>query len=98
MLGACPAGGHGLLLFCHLQSPSGEPSPVAQTCSGKYYEHQVQQCTRSIPSKLQSQHVVGRVDTYHRSFVPDKQAMIALMRRAVDLGVNLFDTAAAYGP
>jgi len=35
---------------------------------------------------------------YHRSFVPDKQAMIALMRRAVDLGVNLFDTAEAYGP
>ena len=36
--------------------------------------------------------------SYHRSFVPDKQAMITLMRKAVDLGVNLFDTAEAYGP
>lgn len=36
--------------------------------------------------------------SYHRSFVPDKQAMFTLMRRAADLGVNLFDTAEAYGP
>lgn len=36
--------------------------------------------------------------SYHRSFIPDKKAMIALMRSAVDLGVNLFDTAEAYGP
>lgn len=35
---------------------------------------------------------------YHRSFIPDKNAMIHLMRRAADLGVNLFDTAEAYGP
>jgi Predicted oxidoreductases (related to aryl-alcohol dehydrogenases) len=36
--------------------------------------------------------------SYHRSFIPDKQAMITLIRRAADLGVNLFDTAEAYGP
>ena len=36
--------------------------------------------------------------SYHRSFIPDKQAMIALIRRAVDLDVNLLDTAEAYGP
>jgi aryl-alcohol dehydrogenase-like predicted oxidoreductase len=36
--------------------------------------------------------------SYHRSFVPDKIAMIKLMRQAVDMGVNLFDTAEAYGP
>lgn len=36
--------------------------------------------------------------SYHRSFIPDKKAMIALIRRASDLGVNLFDTAEAYGP
>lgn len=36
--------------------------------------------------------------SYHRSFIPDKNAMIKLMRRAADLGVNLFDTAEAYGP
>lgn len=36
--------------------------------------------------------------SYHRSFIPDKKAMIALIRKAVDLGVNLFDTAEAYGP
>lgn len=36
--------------------------------------------------------------SYHRSFIPDKKYMIALIRRAVDLGVNLFDTAEAYGP
>ena len=36
--------------------------------------------------------------SYHRSFIPDKQVMIALMRKAVESGVNLFDTAEAYGP
>ncbi len=36
--------------------------------------------------------------SYHRSFIPDKNAMINLMRKAADLGVNLFDTAEAYGP
>jgi aryl-alcohol dehydrogenase-like predicted oxidoreductase len=36
--------------------------------------------------------------SYHRSFIPDKKYMIALLRKAVDMGVNLFDTAEAYGP
>lgn len=36
--------------------------------------------------------------SYHRSFIPDKQSMIAMIRRAVDMGVNFFDTAEAYGP
>lgn len=36
--------------------------------------------------------------SYHRSFVPDKGSMVALIRRAKDLGVNFFDTAEAYGP
>ncbi len=36
--------------------------------------------------------------SYHRSFVPDKNAMIALLRKAPDLGINFFDTAEAYGP
>lgn len=36
--------------------------------------------------------------SYHRSFVPDKKAMIALVHQAPDLGVNFFDTAEAYGP
>ncbi|WP_198163525.1 aldo/keto reductase [Pedobacter cryoconitis] len=36
--------------------------------------------------------------SYHHSFIPDKQAMITLIHRAADLGVNLFDTAEAYGP
>jgi aryl-alcohol dehydrogenase-like predicted oxidoreductase len=36
--------------------------------------------------------------SYHRSFIPDKNAMIALLRKAPDFGVNLFDTAEAYGP
>lgn len=35
---------------------------------------------------------------YHRSFVPDKKIMIALIRKAVEMGVNLFDTAEVYGP
>lgn len=35
---------------------------------------------------------------YHRSFIPDRRSMIALIRRAADFGVNLFDTAEAYGP
>jgi aryl-alcohol dehydrogenase-like predicted oxidoreductase len=36
--------------------------------------------------------------SYHRSFVPDRKAMIALLRKAPDLGINFFDTAEAYGP
>ena len=36
--------------------------------------------------------------SYHRSFVPDKKSMIALIRKAVDMGVTLFDTAEVYGP
>ena len=36
--------------------------------------------------------------SYHRGPAPDRDAMIALIRKAVDLGVNLFDTAEVYGP
>ncbi|MBX2897957.1 MAG: aldo/keto reductase [Cyclobacteriaceae bacterium] len=36
--------------------------------------------------------------SYHRSFIPEKKYMITLIRKAVELGVNLFDTAEAYGP
>ena len=36
--------------------------------------------------------------SYHRSFIPDKKNMMALIRTAVDAGVNFFDTAEAYGP
>src|SRR5687768_16214544 len=36
--------------------------------------------------------------SYHRSFIPDKKYMITLIRKAVDMGVNLFATAEAYGP
>src|ERR1700719_3487111 len=35
---------------------------------------------------------------YHRGHVPDRNAMIALIRKAVELGVTLFDTAEVYGP
>lgn len=36
--------------------------------------------------------------SYHRSFIPDRKAMIALLRQAPEIGVNFFDTAEAYGP
>ena len=36
--------------------------------------------------------------SYHRSFIPEKKYMITLIRQAVDMGVNFFDTAEAYGP
>ena len=36
--------------------------------------------------------------SYHRSFVPEKKYMIALIRKAYEMGVNFFDTAEAYGP
>jgi aryl-alcohol dehydrogenase-like predicted oxidoreductase len=36
--------------------------------------------------------------SWNRSFVPDRQAMIALIRKAYDMGVNFYDTAEAYGP
>ena len=35
---------------------------------------------------------------YHRSFVPDRKIMIGLIRKAVEMGVTLFDTAEVYGP
>lgn len=36
--------------------------------------------------------------SYHRSFVPDRKSMIALLRKAAEMGVTLFDTAEVYGP
>ena len=36
--------------------------------------------------------------SYHRGPAPDRNAMIALIRGAVELGVTLFDTAEVYGP
>jgi len=36
--------------------------------------------------------------SYHRSFVPDRKAMIKLLQKARDLGMNFYDTAEAYGP
>jgi len=36
--------------------------------------------------------------SYHRGPVPDRKAMIALLRNAVELGVTFFDTAEVYGP
>jgi aryl-alcohol dehydrogenase-like predicted oxidoreductase len=36
--------------------------------------------------------------SYHRSTTMDRDAAIALVRQAVDLGVTFFDTAQVYGP
>lgn len=36
--------------------------------------------------------------SYHRGRVPDRKVSIALIRKAVELGVTLFDTAEVYGP
>ena len=36
--------------------------------------------------------------SYHRGPAPDSNTMIALIRRAVELGVTFFDTAEVYGP
>lgn len=36
--------------------------------------------------------------SYHRGHIPDRKVSIALIRKAVDLGVTLFDTAEVYGP
>lgn len=36
--------------------------------------------------------------SYHRGHIPDRKVSIALIRKAVELGVNLFDTAEVYGP
>lgn len=36
--------------------------------------------------------------SYHRSFIPDKNEMIKLLRKAPELGMNFYDTAEAYGP
>ena len=36
--------------------------------------------------------------SWNRSFVPDRKNSITVIRKAYDMGVNLFDTAEAYGP
>jgi aryl-alcohol dehydrogenase-like predicted oxidoreductase len=36
--------------------------------------------------------------SYHRGPAPDRNAMMALIRQAVELGVTFFDTAEVYGP
>jgi aryl-alcohol dehydrogenase-like predicted oxidoreductase len=36
--------------------------------------------------------------SWHRSFIPNRKPMLALIQRAYDMGVNFFDTAEAYGP
>jgi aryl-alcohol dehydrogenase-like predicted oxidoreductase len=36
--------------------------------------------------------------SWNRSFIPERKPMISLIRKAFDMGVNLFDTAEAYGP
>ena len=36
--------------------------------------------------------------SWNRTFIPNRQPMIALIRKAYDMGVNFFDTAEAYGP
>nr|WP_315156422.1 aldo/keto reductase [uncultured Flavobacterium sp.] len=36
--------------------------------------------------------------SFHRSFIPNKEPMIALIRKAYDNGVTFFDTAEVYGP
>ena len=36
--------------------------------------------------------------SYHRSTTMDRDAAVALVRKAVDLGVTFFDTAQVYGP
>lgn len=36
--------------------------------------------------------------SWHRTFIPDRKAMIELIRKAYEMGVNFFDTAEAYGP
>jgi aryl-alcohol dehydrogenase-like predicted oxidoreductase len=36
--------------------------------------------------------------SYHRGHVPDRKVSIALIRKAVESGVTLFDTAEVYGP
>jgi aryl-alcohol dehydrogenase-like predicted oxidoreductase len=36
--------------------------------------------------------------SWHRTFIPERKPMIALIQKAYEMGVNLFDTAEAYGP
>ncbi len=36
--------------------------------------------------------------SWHRTFIPDRKPMIALIQKAYDMNVNFFDTAEAYGP
>lgn len=36
--------------------------------------------------------------SWNRSFIPDRNNSIAVIRKAYDIGVNFFDTAEAYGP
>lgn len=67
----------------------------------------------STPSKITKQRTLGSGKysmevsalglgcmgmSYHRGRVPDRKVAIALIRKAVEMGVTLFDTAEVYGP
>ena len=86
----------GALLFAPVSSGTGsfEKSPDNRTGGGK---------KRVLGKRKQGLEVsalgLGCMGmSYHRSFIPDKKAMIALLRKAPDLGITYFDTAEAYGP
>lgn len=78
----------------HTEAPAIQDEPLAE---------KVKKNQRTLGSGKHQLHVsplgLGCMGmSWHRTFVPDRQPMIALIRKAYDMGVNLFDTAEAYGP
>ncbi|HMS70305.1 MAG TPA: aldo/keto reductase [Saprospiraceae bacterium] len=82
-------------------------SGVATSCNEKKNDETNQAGQKSETRKLGSGAHSVEVSTiglgcmgmsYHRSFIPERQIMISVLRKAYDLGIGFYDTAEAYGP
>ncbi len=78
--------------------------PGSANASGKKENENSRKQTRTLGSGSHAIEVAYGMGlgcmgmSWNRSFVPDRKAMIGVIRKAYEMGVNLFDTAEAYGP
>jgi aryl-alcohol dehydrogenase-like predicted oxidoreductase len=86
----------GTILFSPATGISQTTLPRTETNNGQIKRRTLGTGAQAIEVSAPGLGCMGM--SYHRSFVPDKKAMIELLRKAHDLGMNFYDTAEAYGP
>ena len=90
----------GTSLFMPNNSFGGEPTALAKEPFAKKIQKQ-QRVLGSGKHSLKINYGLGlgcMGMSWNRTFIPDRQPMIALIRKAYEMGVNFFDTAEVYGP